>query len=140
MKKELKKYDGDKLMAVHSFTVFPTDMNYSKSLFGGKIVSEIDIAGVKVVRRALYETGADGCVTASFERVDFKNPAIEGDLIKMVAKIKSFGRTSINVRIKVSRESTIGEIEDICEANATFVATKDGSPYPHGLCFDKFKK
>lgn len=136
----MRKYEGDKLLAVHSFTVFPTDMNYSKSLFGGKVMAEMDIAGVKVVRRALYDTGADGCVTACFERVDFKNPGREGDLIKMIAEIKSFGKSSINVRIKVSRESISGEIEDICEGNATFVATKEGIPFPHGLCFDKFKK
>lgn len=30
-----------KLMAVHSFTVFPQDMNYAGSLFGGKVMSEI---------------------------------------------------------------------------------------------------
>ena len=131
------KYIGDKLTATHSFTVFPQDMNYAGSLYGGKMMYEMDISGVKVVRRALYGTDADGCVTASVDRIDFQKPAFLGDLITMVAEIKAFGRSSIQVRIKVTSESVTGKIDDICAANFTFVAMKDKKPFPHGLCFDK---
>lgn len=127
----------NKLVAVHSFTVFPQDLNYNGSLFGGKVMAEMDIAGVKVIRRALYDTGSDGMVTASVDRIDFQKPAFLGDLITMVAEIKAFGRSSIQVRIKVTSESVTGKIDDICAANFTFVAMKDKKPFPHGLCFDK---
>lgn len=127
----------NKLVAVHSFTVFPTDLNYAGSLFGGKVMAEMDIAGVKVVRRALYNTGSDGCVTASFDKIDFKKPGFLGDLIIMTAEIKAVGRSSIQVRIIVKRESVLGEIEDICAGNVTFVATKDKKAFPHGLSFEK---
>jgi acyl-CoA hydrolase len=136
---EIKKYEGNKLMAIHSFTVFPQDLNYAGSLFGGKVLQEIDLAAVKVVRRALYDTGSDGCVTASFDRVDFNRPAFLGDLITMVAEIKSFGKSSIQVRIKVTRESIDGEVSDVCAANVTFVAIKDKKPFLHGLSFDNLK-
>jgi acyl-CoA hydrolase len=126
----------NKLTAVHSFTVFPQDLNYANSLFGGKVMAEMDIAGVKVVRRALYGTGADGCVTASVDRIDFKKPAFLGDLITMVAQIKAIGKSSLQVRITVSRESIMGEIDDVCAANFTFVAMKDKKPYHHGLSFE----
>ena len=131
----------NKLMAVHSFTVFPQDMNYAGSLFGGKVMAEMDIAGVKVVRRALYGCGADGCVTASVDRIDFKKPAQLGDLITMTAVIKALGKSSIQVRITVTRESLNGSVvdEEICAANFTFVSVKDKKPYPHGLSFEKLE-
>lgn len=129
----------DKLTAVHSFTVFPQDLNYADTLFGGKVMAEMDIAGVKVVRRALYGTGAEGAVTASVDRIDFKKPAFLGDLITMVAEIKTLGKSSLQIKISVSRESQQGFIEDICAANFTFVAMKDKKPFPHGLSFDKLE-
>lgn len=129
----------DKLTAVHSFTVFPQDLNYADTLFGGKVMAEMDIAGVKVVRRALYGTGAEGAVTASVDRIDFKKPAFLGDLITMVAEIKTLGKSSLQIKISVSRESQQGFIEDICAANFTFVAMKDKRPFPHGLSFDKLE-
>ena len=130
----------NKLNAVHSFTVFPQDLNYADTLFGGKVMAEMDIAGVKVVRRALYGTGAEGAVTASVDRIDFKKPAFLGDLITMIAEIKTLGKSSIQVKISVSRENQQGFCEEICAANFTFVAMKDKKPFPHGLNFDKLEK
>lgn len=129
----------NRLIAVHSFTVFPHDMNYAGSLFGGKLMYEMDIAGVKVVRRALYGTGSDGCVTASVDRIDFKKPAQMGDLITMTSEIKAIGKSSVQVRITVDRESLTGYVEEICAANFTFVAIKDKKPFHHGLSFEKLE-
>jgi acyl-CoA hydrolase len=132
----IDKTKKSKLTAVHSFTVFPQDLNYANSLFGGKVMAEMDIAGVKVVRRALYGTGSDGCVTASVDRIDFKKPAFLGDLITMVSEIKTLGKSSIQVKITVTRESIMGDVDDICAANFTFVAMKDKKSFQHGLTFD----
>jgi acyl-CoA hydrolase len=135
MNSEIKK-----LEAVHSFTVMPQDLNYSETLFGGKVMAEMDMAGVKVVRRALYDTDADGAVTASVDKIDFQKPAYKGDLITMTSTIKAFGISSIQVRIKVTRESLKGKVEQICAANFTFVAMKDFKPFTHGLSFEKLRK
>ena len=129
----------NKLTAVHSFTVFPHDMNYAGALFGGKIMAEMDIAGVKVVRRALYGTGACGAVTASVDGINFMKPAQLGDLIIMTSEIKTIGKSSLNVRIKVDRESDVGFVEEICSANFTFVAMRDKRPFHHGLSFEKLE-
>ena len=139
MDMELKNYNGNKMIAIHSFTVFPQDLNYADTLFGGNIMSHMDVAGVKVVRRALYNTECDGAVTASVDRIDFKKPAFLGDLITMIAEIKTLGKSSIQVKISVSRESQKGLIEDICAANFTFVAMKDKKSHPHGLSFEKLE-
>lgn len=136
---KISEYNGSKLIAIHSFTVFPNDLNYAGSLFGGIVMSHMDLAGVKVVRRALYGTGADGCVTASVDKIDFHKPAFLGDLITLTAEIKAIGKSSLQIRIKVTSENISGKMDDICAANFTFVATKDNKPYPHGLSFEKLK-
>jgi acyl-CoA hydrolase len=133
----MEKFNGDKLTSNHSFTVFPQDLNYADTLFGGKVMAEMYVAGVKVVRRAIYETDCDGAVTASVDKIDFKKPAFLGDLITMRADIKAFGRSSIQVKITVTRESQSGDIEEICAANFTFVTMKDKKSHPHELSFER---
>lgn len=54
----------------------------------------------------------------------------------MTATIKSLGKSSINIRVKVNRESPKGEIEQICSANMTFVTMKKGKPIAHNLSFE----
>jgi acyl-CoA hydrolase len=132
----MEKFKGEKISAIHSFTVFPQDLNYADTLFGGCVMSHMDVAGVKVVRRAIYETDCDGAVTASVDKIDFNKPAFLGDLITMKADIKALGRSSIQVKITVIRESQTGDIEEICAANFTFVTMKDKKPHPHNLSFD----
>ncbi len=132
----MEKFKGEKLSAIHSFTVFPQDLNYADTLFGGCVMSHMDVAGVKVVRRAIYETDCDGAVTASVDKIDFNKPAFLGDLITMKADIKALGRSSIQVKITVVRESQSGDIEEICAANFTFVTMKNKKPHPHNLSFE----
>jgi acyl-CoA hydrolase len=133
----MEKFKGEKISAIHSFTVFPQDLNYADTLFGGCVMSHMDVAGVKVVRRAIYETDCDGAVTASVDKIDFNKPAFLGDLITMKADIKALGRSSIQVKITVTRESQTGDIEEICAANFTFVTMKNKKPHPHNLSFEK---
>jgi len=138
----------NKLEAVHSFTVMLRDCNFNTDkttnknniLFGGKILHDMDFAGAKVVRRATYGVGMDMIVTASMDRTNFEKPAFIGDIITYVATIKAIGTTSIQVRLKVTRESLDGFIEDMCSSNMTFVTIKDGKPFPHELSFDKLKQ
>ena len=138
----------NKLEAIHSFTVMPRDCNFNTDkesdktsiLFGGKILHDMDFAAAKVARRATYGVGMDMIVTASMDRTNFERPAFIGDIITYIATVKAFGTTSIQIRIKVKRESLKGHIEDICSSNMTFVTIKNGKPFPHGLSFDKLKQ
>ena len=141
-------YKIDKLQAYHSFTVMPKDCNFNKrgnsevndTLFGGKLMYEMDYAGAKIARRATYGIDIDMIVTASTDRINFEKPAFIGDLITMEATIKAFGRSSIQIRIKVRREDLKGDVEQICSANMTFVTIKDGKSTPHGLSFENLIK
>ena len=121
------------------FLVFPADLNNVGTLFGGKLLSEMDLSAAILSRRLLYGTECDGAVTASMDKVDFKNATGVGDFVEVRSEIKSFGRTSMNIHVKCVKETKDGERVDICEGRFTFVALKDGKPHPHGLHFDTNK-
>src|ERR1043166_4345554 len=120
------------IKTLHSFLVFPEDMNYGGTLFGGKMLAEMDRAALKAARRVLYGTGCDGAVTVSLDKVDFKKPAHLGDIIEIEAKVTRLGTTSIEIYVHVSKENHEGKVETICDACFVFVAVKNGNPYAHG--------
>ena len=66
---------------ITDFTVFPEHINFVGTLFGGVLLAKMDIAAATLVRKLLYDTEADGAVTASMDKVDFLAPGHVGDLI-----------------------------------------------------------
>ncbi len=120
----------------HSFTVFPNDLNFVGTLFGGKLLAEMDIAAAKLARRLVYSSSnVDGCVTVS-SYAQFRKPAYQGDIIKMTVKLKTIGRSSLGMRIKVEREDMKGLVEEIATGNFTFVSIKETKSVPHGVSFN----
>lgn len=121
-----------------SFFVFSKDLNYGETLFGGKLLAEIDCEAAKVAMSLIYDTGVDNVVTASFDRVDFKAPAKKGDLIIMEADVVELGRTSIKIDIGVwiKKGTDKNNWIEICKAHTTFVALKDGRPYAHQILME----
>jgi len=138
----------NKVEAIHSFTVMPRDCNFNldkstnrnRILFGGKILYDMDFAAAKVARRACYGVGADRIVTASMDKVNFDKPAYLGDIVTYTATIKALGRSSIQIRVRVNREDSVGNVEHICSSNMTFVTVKDGKPFRHDLTFEKLEQ
>lgn len=117
-----------------SFNVFPTDLNHGNTLFGGKMLAEIDCEAAKVARAVIYGTEANNVVTACFDKIDFINPAHQGDLVIMEADVLELGKSSIRIQIDafVWNSSDRNNWKKICSAKATFVALKDGKSFPHG--------
>lgn len=115
----------------HSFIVFPEDINYAGTLFGGKVLAEMDVTALKAARRILYGTECDGAVTVSLDKVDFISPAHLGDIIELTAFVRNLGRTSIEIYVHVAKENHLGEVSVICDATFVFVAVKDAKPHPH---------
>jgi acyl-CoA hydrolase len=122
-------------LTLHSFMVFPEDLNYAGTLFGGKVLAEMDRVAAKAARRLLYGTPCDGSVTVSLDKVDFISPAHLGDFIELTANIKKLGRTSMEIHVFVSKEDFTGAVSKICEGTFVFVSLKDGKPYPHSCFF-----
>lgn len=120
----------------HSFTVFPNDLNFIGTLFGGKLLAEMDIAASKLARRLVYNNkNVDGCVTVSSD-CEFHKPALQGDIIKMTVKLKTIGRSSLGMRINVDREDLSGFVENIATGNFTFVSVKNKKSAIHGVTFN----
>ena len=130
-----KAFEHNHNYAVHTFTVFPDDLNYGGTLFGGKVLAEMDIAALKAVRRLLYKTECDEAVTASIDRVDFKKSAHLGDIIDLRAEIIKLGNASIYVKVTATKEDYKGNVSQICDAKFTFVSMKNKKPYPHNCTF-----
>jgi len=138
----------NKLEAEHSFIVMPKDCNYNmdedgnvmRTLFGGKLLYDLDFAAAKIARRATYDVDCDMVVTASVDKTNFDKPAFIGDIITYTSTIKALGKSSIQIRIKVIRESRKGVVELISTSNMTFVTMKGGKPTPHELTFKKLNK
>lgn len=101
----------------------PSDANIHGDVFGGWIMSQVDIAGsVPAARRA-----AGRVATVSVNAFTFKQPVFVGDLLSFYAEIVKVGRTSITVFVEVYAERQRLEIEvvKVTEATLTYVATDD---------------
>ena len=99
----------------------PADANPGGSIFGGWIMSHVDVAGsIPALERA---QGA--IVTRAVESFEFKQPVFIGDLISCYAKIISEGRTSIKVDVEVYAERRQGANKQcikVTEAVLVYVA------------------
>ncbi|AQW81815.1 acyl-CoA thioesterase [Campylobacter pinnipediorum] len=109
----------------------PKDTNSSGNIFGGWIMSQIDMAGVIAAR----ELAPERVVTISMDEIIFKEPVYVGDLISCYAKVIKVGTTSIRTQIEVTalRQNNDGftECVQVTSAFATFVSvTKDGVKKP----------
>ena len=97
----------------------PTDINANGHIFGGWVLSQMDIAGgIAASRRA------QGAVaTVAIERMEFITPIHLRDVISVYAEVEKVGRTSMGVRIEVvaSRDRGATELK-VTEGVFTFVA------------------
>jgi acyl-CoA thioesterase YciA len=97
----------------------PSDINANGHIFGGWVLSQMDIAaGIVASRRA------DGPVaTIAIERMEFIAPIHLRDLISVYAQVEHVGRTSMKVRIEVIAHRDRGATEvKVTEGLFTFVA------------------
>src|SRR5215213_5292361 len=97
----------------------PGDINANGHIFGGWVLSQMDIAaGIVASRRA---KGA--VATIAIEAMKFLEPIHLRDLISVYAEIERVGRTSMGVRIEVMAERDLGQTEvKVTEGLFTFVA------------------
>ena len=100
----------------------PGDINANGHIFGGWVLSQMDIAaGIVASRRA------DGPVaTIAIESMEFIAPIHLRDLISVYAHVERVGRTSMGVRIEViaTRDRGATDIK-VTEGLFTFVALDD---------------
>ena len=101
----------------------PADANQHGDIFGGWIMSQVDIAGgVLAARRARGRVA-----TVAVNSFLFKQPVQIGDLLSFYAEIVRIGNTSITVNVEVyaSRNPEDIEVVKVTEATLTYVATDE---------------
>jgi acyl-CoA thioesterase YciA len=107
----------------------PADVNPMGDIFGGWIMSHVDVAG-----GVLAQVRSRGrVVTVAVNSFTFKNPVSVGDLVSFFAEIVRVGRTSITVNVEVYTQRNPEEVLTIkvTEATLTYVAVDEkGRPRP----------
>jgi acyl-CoA thioesterase YciA len=101
--------------------MMPRDTNAHGTVFGGIILSYIDVAGgVEAVRHTKHER----FVTVAMKEVIFHEPVYIGDLVSFYAETVRVGNTSITIHIDVEAErfGNQGQKVKVTSADVTFVA------------------
>lgn len=109
-------------------SVFPTDTNPRGRLFGGQMVAWMDkAAGYAAMRHA-----RNVVVAAAIDRIEFKVPVEQGDLVELVARVESVGTTSMRVKVEAFREDALTGTRELCTSGYfVLVAVDDeGRPVP----------
>jgi len=107
----------------------PADANHNGDIFGGWIMSQVDIAGGIVAGRLARGRVA----TVAVNEFVFKEPVQIGDVLSLYAQVVRIGNTSITVDVEVyaerGREDT--KVVKVTEAVLTYVAIdRGGRPRP----------
>ena len=106
--------------------MMPQHANNLGNVFGGVILSMMDRAAAVAAIRHSRTT----CVTASIDRVDFREPIHLGDLVIMKASVNYVGRTSMEIGVRVEAEDLLsGSRRHTNSCYLTFVAIdRNGRP------------
>ena len=101
----------------------PGDINANGHIFGGWVLSQMDIAaGIVASRRAKGPVA-----TVAIEAMEFITPIHLRDLISVYAHVEHVGRTSMGVRIEVIAERDLGQTQvKVTDGLFTFVALDAG--------------
>jgi len=98
----------------------PSDTNAAGDIFGGWLMSQVDIAGSISAHRYV----GNRVVTIAVNEFLFIKPVLVGDLVSIYAEIENVGNTSIRVALTVMAESGRGKdlAEKVAEAVLTYVS------------------
>ena len=118
--------------------LLPKDTNAHGTIFGGVILSHIDLASAIEARTV----AAHRYVTRAMRAVEFHEPVFIGDIVSFYTQIVRVGHTSITIRVTVEAErwgvpptrmgmTGHGELVKVTEAEVVLVAADDqGRPVP----------
>ena len=126
-------------MAEHDATIrdpairvllLPKDTNAYGTIFGGVILSHIDLASAIEARRVAPHR----YVTKAMREVEFHEPVYLGDIVSLFTETVRVGRTSVTVRVSVEAErwgagpagAGHGERVKVTEAEVVLVAVDEG--------------
>jgi acyl-CoA thioesterase YciA len=102
----------------------PADTNQNGDVFGGWLLSQMDIAGGIFASK----TAKSRTVTVAIEAMNFRKPVFVGDLVSVHANLVRIGKTSITVHLEawVLRRKEMQSIL-VTDGNFTYVSIDDSS-------------
>ena len=109
--------------------LMPKDTNAHGTIFGGVILSYIDIAAAIEARKHTLKK----IVTKAMHEAVFVAPVFVGDLVSFYTELVRIGRTSITIKVRVEADRAMnpGERARVTEAEVVYVAIgEDRRPTP----------
>lgn len=105
--------------------LLPKDTNAHGTIFGGVILSQIDLAGAEEARRWTHHS----VVTVAMDAVEFHEPVYVGDVVSFWTRCERRGNTSVTVHVEVEAQRSGGarETVKVTEAKVVYVAVDRGS-------------
>jgi len=107
----------------------PKDANGNGDIFGGWIMSQVDLAACVLPARV----SRGRVTTVAVNEFVFRHAVSVGDLLSFYARVVRIGNTSVTVHVEVWAERRPAEplLVKVTEANVTYVAIdRDGKPRP----------
>ena len=98
----------------------PSDTNAAGDIFGGWLMSQVDVAGSIAAHRYV----GNHVVTVAVNEFLFLKPVLVGDLVSIYANIEHVGNTSIRIALNVMAEHERGKVDaqKVAEAILTYVS------------------
>lgn len=106
----------------------PANTNSNGDMFGGWMVSQMDLGGAILARNAAKSR----ITTVAIDAMEFHHPVYVGDIVSCYALLLKTGRTSLRIAIEVwAQRHKGGEHVRVTEGVFTYVAIDDqGKPHP----------
>ncbi len=112
----------DRYLAI-KVVMMPRDTNPYGTIFGGVLLSHIDMAGAVGARQEIRKAGwpDQPIVSVAMNSVEFHQPVFVGDTVSFWTSLVKVGRTSITMHVDVEADRR-GEVVHLTEAEVTYVA------------------
>jgi acyl-CoA thioesterase YciA len=100
----------------------PADANPSGDIFGGWLMSQMDLAAANAASRRSHGR----CVTVAVDGMVFHEPVFIGDEVSLYCTVVRVGRTSMTIRVEAWRRSRTSDTSSkVTEALFTYVAVDE---------------
>ncbi len=106
----------------------PADTNPEGDIFGGWLMSQMDLAGATLA----YNQAEGRCATVAADQIAFLRPVFVGDEVSLFCQVRRVGRTSVTVAVEAWRRSRQSpDAQKVTSGVFTYVAIgEDRRPRP----------
>ncbi|MEO2035818.1 MAG: hotdog domain-containing protein [Planctomycetaceae bacterium] len=121
--------DSEPYLALKT-AMMPRDTNKYGTIFGGVLLSYIDLAAGIGAHHFVRSKGwpEHALVTVAMDRIEFKQAVFVGDTVSFWTNVERIGNTSITLLVSVETERNLETIQ-VTQASATFVAISESGAH-----------